>query len=465
MKHSTITVVDGKHPITLQVKRMVIYLQSKIIEAYNEHGEVYYCFFYKNDFLNVKKCTKLRLHSHMQKAFQNGQLYEAPHPLIDLILPTNRTLKSITFKQLFSKLETKYPPVEIARIATFFESFIPQKALLKLIQTKYYEYVRDGKMLKSYQVIRVLLNFAPKDKWVKEFANKLEYYQYATLYKQLDSRLFTKDMIFAESEWFTNMKEEENLRQLLTYYEKENLKADIISTHIHAFLMEPTNEQFHTLLKSLHEIFSEQEIVMILDDINQKHSNFSPIHHFLLNFYMENNELESAIQLISSYPITFTHSQLKKLAIVMESIHLEETAVSPHDWHHILIPIYDSNHQQLDKILHRYVGILLESYDLPFVTEWLEPFQQLNLHLPIIAKVKKMGMLRNDPDQQSLLGEMYYQFHLTERAIECFSWEMELKENDPRPVQWLAKIYREAGQMHEYKAYQQHYMNLQNGAS
>jgi uncharacterized protein HemY len=62
------------------------------------------------------------------------------------------------------------------------------------------------------------------------------------------------------------------------------------------------------------------------------------------------------------------------------------------------------------------------------------------------------------------LGELYVEFGQYEKAIECFSWEMELKPTNTKPLQWLSKIYREMGMNHEADAFRELCIDIQKWA-
>ena len=75
-----------------------------------------------------------------------------------------------------------------------------------------------------------------------------------------------------------------------------------------------------------------------------------------------------------------------------------------------------------------------------------------------------MQTISDELDDMQTLGELYYEFRQMDKAIECFDWEMELKPADPKPLQWLAKIYREKGMNQESDIYRQLCVNLQKWA-
>ncbi|WP_096153903.1 tetratricopeptide repeat protein [Bacillus sp. FJAT-45066] len=462
LTHTPIILTGGKQPITLQPTKMTIYLQSTIIEANSLNDEVYYIFYYKNNYLTTKKTSKVRLNSHIHKALTKGITFYSPHPIINEILPENRRLHSHTFKELFKQLDSKNSPIEIALIATFFESFIPHKPLLKLIQSNYYKYARDGNLFACYQIIRLLLSLSHKDTWIKEFSSKREYYKYKSQYENPSKELLRKDVICAETQWYAEKDSSiESFLQLISLYESENRWCEVIALSIEQVKKQPTADQYKILFSKLKNRYELEEVMVILEDMMKEVPNFDVIKMDLLNMYLHLQHLEKSLQLLRNYPTSIKDSQLNQLVTLLDDLDLEHSSIPFEDFAKLILTLFKSNSEKLEQYILKFVVVLLKKHDLSFVMKFIEPFQPLKGKLPIINKLNKMYKLKNDPDNQLLLGEMYYQLKQIDQAIECFSWDMELKERDPKPVQWLAKIYRETGKMYEYKAYQQHYMNLQ----
>ena len=75
-----------------------------------------------------------------------------------------------------------------------------------------------------------------------------------------------------------------------------------------------------------------------------------------------------------------------------------------------------------------------------------------------------MVKLNESLDDMQTLGEIYFELQQFEKAIECFSWEMELNPTKTKPLKWLAKAYHEMGQKQESEVYQQLCINIQKWA-
>src|SRR5690606_15630341 len=89
---------------------------------------------------------------------------------------------------------------------------------------------------------------------------------------------------------------------------------------------------------------------------------------------------------------------------------------------------------QSQKIITLLLPCLFENHPIEFVYNWLEPFHYQRTSLPIIEKLKTMNKIKEDPDQQHYMGELYYQLHLLPQAVDCFNWDLELNPSHTRPL-------------------------------
>lgn len=451
---------DKKQPIRLKITRMTVYAQSKIIEAFTENNEIYYLFFFKDNYLTARKATRLKLNSHIAKAFKNGIIFHHPHPLINTLYSSCSPLKFLSFDQLMKKLVTQYTPQEKALILTYLESFTPQKELFKHIQNIFYQYRRNGQLFEGYKIIQILLTFTPNHSWVKPLASSLAYKKYADLYKELSEDLFTKDLIFIEQSLFLQKENHQSFQQLVSILSNESRWIDLISLSIYKFSLTPSNDTYRDLLQLLEEHLENEEITDVLADLSLSVPNSPELHLDLIEKFFKLNKVEEAINLISEQNLELNTSQVRTLEGILENLNLDDSNVQIEKINYILLPLFKSEPKKLEKILRKCVTQLFKSKDIHYIKEWLTPLRDSQLSLPIIEIINKMKTLSEDPNQQQLLGEFYYQFNQFDKAIECFSWEMELNNTDPKPVQWLSKIYQHIGMKDEYKAYQQLYIEM-----
>lgn len=445
----------NKEVITLKMTRINFYLRSKIIEAWSAEGQVYYLFFYKNTFLTACKAKRIKLRSFIEDSFKKGITFEPPHPIALRSVHSTQPYKVPDSKQLLKKLHNHFSPYEKAFILTFFESFFPKKELYKQIQEIYYHFRRNGQMFASYQIIRILHEFAPKNSWAKQTANLIEYTKYSSLYREYSNELLNKDVISGERLLY-NMREKKNYLDLL----KSSLLADgcvldAAALAIEHFLATPEKSSYQILLERLHMVFSEEEVCEILSDLSSKRPGFPMLQKDLLEKLLNLHRYEEATRLLAEGELPPSALSHKAFDSIVELILFEAPGIHYERLNTFLIPLVHSDPEKAEKVITKCVVLLMKEYDIDYVVNWLAPIKACNPSLSIFEKVEHMKNFKDDPDKQLDLGKLYYEFKLFDQALDCFSWEMELDAANPMPVEWLAKIYKEMGLEHESQAYVQ----------
>lgn len=463
MQTNQLVILDHHKTIRLTVERMAIYLQSKIFEAYDQDQQVYYVFFYKDHYLTAAKTTKLIRHSHIEYAFKKGIIIPANHPLVETVISSNQIYKKRTFQQVIDKMEKILTPHELANLATLFVSFIPKKKIFTYIQNLYYEHRRNGQMFLSYRIIRILMDFTPTHSFVKELSNHLDFIKYAKLYQQQADILFSKDPIFAEKLLYSTIEEKDHFHRLSALLEQQSRWTDIIAIHIRYISI--NQKSLPTLLLLLEEHFQDDQMVQVLEALNEQVPNITEVQQTLLKKYFYLRDTEKILNLLSSQNLTLNEMQTMEFIKLLEEFNFEVHHDHLEKLHLFFIPFFKLNPKEAVDFLQKWViQLLTNGYDISTIKIMLQSLRKVKEAVPILMKIEKMHSLTDDPDQQLLLGQLYYQFKQYEQAIECFSWEMELKNVDPKPVQWLSKIYNELGMKQEYLAYQQLCIDMQKRA-
>ncbi|MBM4762843.1 hypothetical protein [Bacillus sp. B15-48] len=450
--------------IQLQPTKVIFYLQGKLIEAYDDHNDVYYLIFYKNRFLNAVKAIKLRLHSYIAEAFKNGILFETPHPIINSLISSNQTYKAVRFPQLIKKLEKHYHPHERAYILTFFESFIPKKLLFKEITSVFYEYRRNGQMFFAYRILRILIDFAPNHSLVKQLGNDLTFNKFSVLYSQKTEEIFQKDPIFAEKTLYFSKENEHSFKKLMMIYEKESRWLDLVAILIDKITASPTNIEYYSLKDLLAQHLSEQDGVYILERLASQLSTFIPLQKDLFDFNVKRMKINEVLKMMSYYDFKLNREQASLLGIYLKQIDANDLILEPDSLKSLLNFILPLDSEQVEKYLNQSATHLLRTLDPTHVKSWLETFKENYPALKIYEKIERLEYLYKNLDQMQTLGELFFEFKQWENAIECFSWEMELKPTDSKPLHWLSKSYRELGMDNEADVYKELCMNVQKHA-
>lgn len=452
------TVSTKRATLNITLQKMFLFRQCKIIEAHAQNNHVYYLFFYKNDYLTAFEAKSLRRNSFIEHALKEGIAFQLPDPLIKSFLPP--VIKKHTHEQLFIYLKKNYSPHEVALISTFFESFIPRKKIFELIQEIYFQYHRDGNTFSSYRTLRTLLDFIPNHRWVKEFSKKTQYSKYKELYDNQSEELMKKDLLFAEKELFKHMEQEPSFLQLDRLLRSEERWVDLVIIHMNKLKAQPTINQYTTLMALIKNHFAEKDIYDYLQKLYLELPDLIELQQDLIDHYLEVNNPQPVVKLLQKHKLELTPSQMTSYEDIFYSLDYDFTSHIK-ELNMLITPLLSNNPQKVNSLLQKYVSHLLKEQNLLYVKKWLTPLKKRKQSLPIVDKIEQMCLLSNDPEQQLQLGEFYYEFNQMQKAIECFNWEIELNNSDPRPVRWLTRIYREKGMHHEFKAYQQHYIEMQ----
>jgi hypothetical protein len=465
MNQDQFLLMDREKSIQLQAERVAFYLQGEIIEAFNEaKNEVYYLFFYKSYYLTACKAKRLRRNSYIEHAFKSGLVFDAPHPIINKLLSSNTPYKITTFKPFVNKLEKLYSKHERALILTFFESFFPKKDLFHEISSLFYEFRRNGQMFLSYRIVRILNEFAPKHSLVKELSSNLMFNQYAELYNQVTENLFEKDPIFSEKLLFGQREDVQRFHQLVQCYENDTRSLELIALYYEKLAETPSNDSYRPFLKLLHQTFNEHETLAILEKLSLKIPAYLPLQQELFNTYLKAHNMKEVFYLVNQQEFHLNKSESRTFGGVLDDFDFQDESIQPEMLRSLMKTVVKFFPERVEDFLYKSVVALLNTHELAYIKDWLAPFNETHKHLQLFEKIETMEKFNDDLDHMQTLGELYVEFKQLDKAIECFCWEMELKPNDPKPLQWLAKIYQDKGMEHEADAFRQLCINLQKRA-
>ncbi|QKY68337.1 hypothetical protein [Lentibacillus sp. CBA3610] len=455
---------SGQKPIKLRAGRIALYLGAGIIEAWNKKNEAYYLFFYKHDFLTAAKAKKLRRHSFIESAFKQGLVFSAPHPFIDELLSANRQCRITQFDPLLKKLDKQYTPHEKAFILTFFESFISKKRLFNEIKSIFYVYRRNGQNFLGYKIVRILMDFAPDNSLVRQLASDWNFRQYADWYRDQSENVMAKDFIFAEKVLYFEKDKDNCFWQLLTLLHEQSRWMDRMALYGDRLIESPSDDRYDSLFKLLNRYFNNEQIMRYLESIYRQLPRYAPLKQDLLQKYIEMNNMEDVLNMYSDSDISLTIQDTESMAEMLEHLDPESRSFSPEQLHTLIEVVIDVNPKTAESLIHQYTAALLNTHEPSFIKELLTPFIESRAVHPVYLKIDALVKFNDDLDQMQLLGELYYEFRQFNQAIECFSWETELKPEDPKPIKWLSKTYQELGMKQESEAYRQLLVNLQKKA-
>ncbi|MGY4690669.1 tetratricopeptide repeat protein [Salibacterium sp. K-3] len=462
MRKTECTITDGKKQITVQPSAMTIFLQGKMVEAWDKAGNVYYMMFFKDEYLTTMKAESVRRRSFLEKGSRYGAVYKAPHPFIHEILSGRTSFPKRSLSQLRGKFQSQHTYQETARMLTFFDTFTSKKDLFQDIQSYYYQHRRSGQLFLGYRILRVLLDFTPKHSWVKQLANDMEFSTFKDMYQRMAPELWEKDPLFMEKACYYERKDPDKAAQLLRFLKEEKRWVDAFSLMIDQIRREGDGgASYDELMQWLNLYYDKEEQQLILEDIYEKCGSAERLREDLLHLYLGRHDLEKTLRLLQRHELTLTEKQENALEEMLDTVDLKTADISLDDLSFYIASMYETAPRKAEKVLHTCVNELLAERPLPEVLAWLAPIREKTQASPVIQQIEKMKTYREDPEKQRELGEMLYDFNQLDQAIDCFSWEMEMNTTDPEPVRWLSKIYLDLGRDEESKAYQDLYRKMQ----
>ncbi|MBB6453546.1 tetratricopeptide (TPR) repeat protein [Salirhabdus euzebyi] len=453
------SVKEKKQVLEGEVKRIALFFRSKIVEI-DAGGESFYLVYYKDVFVHGEKLRNFKEHSFIQNSFQTGIVFESPHPMLSNLIPKNSV--AIQHKnKLFEKLHSQYSLQEITYIAITLHDFFEKEELDTVISDIFFHYRRSGNLLKSYQILLLLHEFAPHLKIANESLRSLEYKNYHKYYHSSDLlAIHKKDPFYVELQCFSNRFISEN-REILQNIlrEKENSIALLILwiESCEKAVMQETVDQYNSVAL---KIFTLEQWINILNKLRMNPFQAMPEAKSFIKVLTQKQEYEKAAMMILPHQHELPNSYKPFVSDIWSNVsssflvsHIEKCIqVIPH--------VFEQNEKSLEQLLHRLVVQMLQESEVEEVQEKLLPLKKKMVKSLVLNKVDKMVKMSQDLDSMMELGNYFEEFQQYDKAIECFSWEMELFPDDPKPVWKMIKMYQQKGMTDQVQAFQKIYSQL-----
>ncbi|KPB04580.1 hypothetical protein [Bacillus sp. CHD6a] len=455
-KTTTINIQHEKKHLHLTLTNLFMYQGFQVIEAYNqEHAECYYLFFYKTSYLTGRSTSKIKRRSQLSTILQKGIRFSPDHPLLAYLLTHNRIHIFPALTPLWEKIQRKYSPLEASNILPIFDNYMKKEKIIKVMKEFALQYRREGQLLHTYQLLRLILDIYPANKWAQEMSKNLQYQSYQALYTPAPPSLLSKDPLYVEKYCFNHIKQDDSKKLLLQLLQKENRKMEQLSLYSHLLVIS-THEDYtiyEELVASIPVDFTTNDKVDLLSYIlRNRDTPHEGLYHDLLGLLKKSNRYEDLLILLTKNKALITE---KDLPYVQEAL-LHVKWLENSDWLSDLTFHLDEKiaPKQVQALFQSFVPKLLQLKGLDYTDQWVASYTSKYPGIPILMKIKKMAALKDDPDQMYALGELYYEFKQLSEAVECFNWELELDPSNTRSIKWLSKLYLEMGMVEESKSYQ-----------
>ena len=456
-----ISIKDKKKTFIGKVVRTAIMANTKVMQVRTADAEDYYLVYYRKSFIFGDNLNTVTEGSFIDKAFQEGIVFETSHPMLSILIP-KQTVTIPNRSKLFPQLQTHFSPQEIAYIATTLDSFFEKTALSKLIEQIYFDHKRNGKFMKAFQILQILSEFMPQLKSANERISSLEFSSYHDFYHSSNlPAILKKDPLYVQHYCFKNR----TTPDVYTFLE-EILKSNESYIEMIVLWLEKVRrfqqaEEIESYTRIARKFLTMEEWILILAEEKINPFQVLPEAKAIIEEIIKAGNYEEAatflLKFMDDLPATYD-SILKKL---WENVDAE--FVGSHLDHFISIlqrQGNEENHKQSEAQVYQLIVSMLKGYDLKTVYDKLQPLQKVLPHSLIFRKLSKMVKMLEDPDRMMELGDYFAEFKQYDPAIDCYSWEMELKPQDPDPVWKIFKMYQQKGMANEAAAYQKVFAQL-----
>ncbi|MEA3321363.1 MAG: hypothetical protein U9Q88_15245 [Bacillota bacterium] len=455
-KTTSINIQHEKKHLHLNPTNLYMYQGFQVIEAYNEeHTECYYLFFYKTSYLTGKSTSKIKRKSQLSTILQKGIRFSPDHPLLAYLLAHNRIHIFPALTPLWEKIQKRYSPLEASNILTIFDNYMKKEKITKVMKEFALQYRREGQLLHTYQLLRLITDIYPANKWAQEMSKSLQYQSYQALYTPAPPSLLSKDPLYVEKYCYNHINQDDLENLLLQLLQKEDRKMEQLSLYSHLLVRSTSADHtlYEQMIASFPVDFTNDDKVGLLSYILRKRAiHHEGLYHDLLGLLKKSNRYEDLLILLTKNQALITEKDLPYVQEALLHVKWKEKS----DWLSNLTFQFDDDvsPKQVQALFQTFVPNLIESKGLDYTEQWIAPYSSRYPGIPILMKIKKMAALKDDPDQMYALGELYYEFKQLSEAVECFNWELELDPTNIRSIKWLSKLYLEMGMVEESKSYQ-----------
>ncbi|MEQ6377975.1 hypothetical protein RZN25_14245 [Bacillaceae bacterium S4-13-56] len=455
MLPSTFSLKDRKHVISLEPIRMTCYANLAIVEASHQQS-LYYLFFLDNEFLTALKTNKIKKDTFLERAWKEGIILTAPHPLITKRL-SDHSLHNTSFQGLLNQiLSSKQDAAKKVLTLFIFDNYIDNEKLNKRVKSIYYNSRRDGKLKDAYRILKYVQLFTVSSHWSYEYSADLDYSSYEKHYIS-SSQQSSKDTLYWIWKNFQNR--DEMFSSLLSIPNVDPFYSVVWSYDL--ILSHKNDDYLSAFLDKISSFPKEDQYALVRPLLSLDFKNETWISH-ASQLLLDLEKVNDFLELLSQNKLSLSHEHGVLIRQILREKPMLIEKISTNHTSQYLIPLYIDFKRELEGILQDRMEKFISTAPLDQIPAWIKSYQEFPSILRPIHEFYSMIKYLNDPDHQLDLGKVYASFHRYDDAIECFSFEMELNPTDPEPIQWLAKIYQEKGLKEESKAYQQLYSQVAN---
>jgi hypothetical protein len=458
-----IAIKDKKKIVTGNVVRAAFFAASKILQVSTGDAEDYFLVYFRKTFIFGDKLASIPEGSFIDQAFREGIVFNSSHSILSAVIP-KQSVAIPSRSKLFQQLQDHFSSQETAYIATSLDSFFEKSVLNKLIEQLYFHHKRNGQFMKAYQVLQILAVFMPQLKSVQEWMSLREFNSAYNFYHSSDlPAILKKDPLYVELYCFKNRSNPDEFHILEEYLKAKESYLELILFWVEKFRETKVVEGIAEYTKMARQFLTNDQWVRILAEEKINPFSVLPEAKAMIEDLMENGKYEEAAVSLLSFMEDLPPSYDPILKELWKNVDAEFVEL------HLDLFIRtlqrqgnDGKNKESEDQIYQLIVTMLKDYDLKTVYEKLLPLQIVLPHSLLFRKLSKMVKLLEDPDRMMELGDYYAEFKQYDPAIDCYSWEMELKPKDPDPVWRICKMYQQKGMQIEAAAYQKVFTQLKD---
>jgi tetratricopeptide (TPR) repeat protein len=463
-KKFKLSVMEDQKKLLVEINGLYLFQGYQVMEAFTpDMDECYYLFFYKNKFLTGRKTIKLKLTSTLTNVLTKGIYLSPLNPIIENLLAINSIHTFPTLNKNWKLIKKEYDAIEAAHILTVFDSYLKKDIILNTVKEMWLNFRRDGKFLQAFRILKLLLTKYPKNQWAQSLITHIDYQKYSLHYQSEIESLLHYDPLFSENQLYLQLDSDKSFNTLREKLQSESRFLECLSLYCYRLTYHSDNFEQH--LSDLLDLpISHIDITMssILSSIYSQSritGNKEKILSHLLSQLVANKQFENAFSLIIENKMPFSQKQTDLLLEIIN--HLDASFIIPFK---DFSPRYfiDANFTQIEQLFEAILPHLFEYHDIEYIYKWSQPLH--DVPSLIINNIKTMYKIKEEPEQQHVMGELYYQLNQPRQAIDCFLWDAELNPTNPRPIKWLTKLYQGLGMADESTSYQYLYKQIQKSS-
>lgn len=456
-----VSINDGNEDLLLHINGLYFFQGYQVVEAFTPcHTTCYYLFYYKNKFLTGKSTAKIKVSSTLHLILSKGIYVSSSNPISQFLLHQEAFSPLPKLSSLWKEIKKHYPTREAFHIMSAFDTYVHKKDLISFMKEAFLKQRRAGKLLHAYRILRIVLDKYPTNKWASSLISHMDYQKYSLKYQAEAEDLLPYDPLHMEFKLYHNRASKPYLELLDHKLQREERYLECLALYYEQLFLDAsdTEKYYKKMTDRLHSSFQATNNMTFLTYLYTEPLSKqakSEVSLQLVDLFIREKRYKEAFLFLSQQTDPLQSEQVDLLLFTLH--HLDTVSFEQFTAKTLLHSHADLS--QIKKAIDCLIPKLLHQHDITYSYNWLKPF--MHLSLPAILKIKKMQEMKEEPDRQRELGELYYEFDQVPHAIECFLWHLEMEENDLKTMKWLIKLYKELGQEDEAISYQYLYKQMQ----